>query len=340
MRCIHTVILSAATILPGTVHADGSHAAVVTRLKGTAALFLKAAPASGVETNVVTFEGQTYHEVPLKQGARLGNGDVLQTGTDTQVRLIFRNGDSLSVGPSTSYEVSWEKDSGPPIFKVFYGKVRAIFKKDGPRTGSVVRTKTTAMGVRGTDFHVGVAGGTTVSVLRGEVTLKSTRPGAKEVALQTGFTAKVEEPKPVPAPKANAAKDQSTPAPTELAAEEIIVAPTTKSELIEIQKKSVVKVVEVASPGESADSGREKELAELEKLSAQTVLTDIKATDPILFDKIAANKKAIDDPDAINTLSVGELFKKAPATPGSDKPSAKELEGLGNDAYDKYFKVD
>ena len=324
-------------------YAVSGHTAVVTRLKGTAVIFSNSQGNTDPSLHRINFEGEEYAEIPVKQGAKLGKGDVIQTGADSQARLIFKNGDSLSVGPATSYKINWGKDDSAPLINIFYGKVRGIFKKDGPRTGTAIHTKTSVMGVRGTDFYVVAAGSTAVSVLRGEVNLRANKEGAKSVSLQTGFTAKIMAPS---APKTRK-EEQSQPAiATNLVVadeeQEVVINPITKKELVEIQVKSTIKT-QLAAPGTGVapmtDEGR-IEVAELEKQSVETVMSDIKVTDPVLYDHIVAKKSTGQDLDNVNTMSVGELFKKAPATSSDAKPGAKDLDGLGNDVYDRYFKVD
>jgi hypothetical protein len=325
----------------------GGHAAVVTRLKGNAVVFTNSAPAAGLEVGHVTFEGENYLTVPVRAGTKLGKGDVIQTGADTQVRLIFKNGDSLSVGPATSYKINWTKDESAPLLNIFYGQVRGIFKKDGPRAGTVIHTKTSVMGVRGTDFSVTVAGATAVSVLRGEVELRANKPGSKPVSLQTGFTAKIDVPvakKAAPAANVEGAPrpNSEIPARAEAPEPEVVITPMTKVELIDIQKKSTLKAP-VDSPATGlapADQETLSEVAALEKQAVETVMSDIKITDPVLYTQISANSVAIQDMDKVNTMAVGDLYKKAPAEKSDLKPGAKELDGLGSDAYERYFKIE
>jgi hypothetical protein len=344
--------MMAVLIFPLYARGDSAtgHSAVVTRLKGSAVIFTNAQGSANDQAHQVNFEGENYFEHSVKQGSKLGKGDVIQTAADSQVRLIFKNGDSLSVGPATSYKINWGKDDSAPMINIFYGKVRGIFKKDGPRTGTVVQTKSSVMGVRGTDFCVTAAGSTAVSVLRGEVNLRANKAGAKEVALQTGFTAKIEAPAAkIVSPVDNSEKSSptnpstsSTPKVAEAPEQEIVVSPTTKTELVEIQTKSTIKPP-VQAEGlklASVDEENLKEVAELEKQATETVMSDIKVTDPVLYSQISENKKVGQDMDNVNTLSVGELFKKAPEEKKDSKPGAKELEGLGNDAYDRYFRIE
>lgn len=330
----------------GYAQAGGGHTAVITRLKGSASIFSNDQSKKPSNANLITFEGENYFEMPAKSGAKLGKGDVILTNDDAQVRLIFKNGDSLSVGPSTSYKISWNKDDSAPLINVFYGKVRGIFKKDGPRTGTAVHTKSSVMGVRGTDFYVAAGAATAISVLRGEVALKSKKPGAKEVSLQTGFTAKIDDPstkKAAPSTSSSKTSAPTTPSSEPDAEEDAVtINQTTRGELVDIQTKSTIK--QIASPTQPTEAAAEPEqvaeLAELEKQAVETVMADIKVTDPILFAKISDDKTTGTDMDRINTVSVGEMFKKAPISNANTKPTDEELKGLGEDAYDKYFKID
>jgi hypothetical protein len=63
------------------------------------------------------------------------------------------------------------------LIDLLYGTLRGIILKDGPRSGTQVRSRTIAMGVRGTDFQIGANdtnGYAKVTVLRGSVIVRPT----------------------------------------------------------------------------------------------------------------------------------------------------------------------
>lgn len=309
----------------------------------------------------VLYEGKYYSITPAKLGMKLDNGNILETGADSKVRLIFKNGDQFNVGEGTAYTVSWSEKAGSKqagsIVNMMRGQLRAIVSKQGPRNNMEVRTKYASMGVRGTDFFVeknGNAGETKLTVLRGEVSMKvapkelpATASGKavalhqkiepiKEVKVQSGFSASFTlSEKTEKALEAVKAENKKVELP-KLKADDITLAveKTDKTELATIQKASVIKVEEKEK--QIIDKETAKEFADLEKKAVETTLADIKQYDQDLYQKAKQMKNLT--VAALNEEVVKEIHQKAPEAPG--KPGESELNDLESDAYDRYFLID
>ena len=297
--------------------------AVLTRASGDVKLLKNPSDVVRGEGPHVRFDQKYYIEFLAKRGAKLDNGEVIQVHDGGQARLIFRNGDVITVDGGTSYRVAWSGDSAP-VFDLLFGRMRAIFKKDGPRSGARVRTRSTVMGVRGTDFFATFKGSAQLAVLRGKVELKENKPKAKPVTVESGFSAKV----PASTSRSKQKKRSSS---------TIQVQKTTKEELVVIQKAT--KLVAAKAPSKSSDAVLEAQLKQLEAQATKNVIEDIKETDPILYQEIAKPGKNLDI-DQVATAAVGQLFKEAPEAAKNLKPFGEALESLGEDSYDKYFRDD
>ncbi len=327
MNCvIYLLVLSYLVSTP--LHGDNTaQVATVTRVEGQVQILTN-------PSNVVTgqpphakYKGKYYTVVQVEQGSKLDNGNIIQSSLKGRARLIYPNGDQITVGPGTSYEVNWKKGMGRVIMDLFYGKVRGVISKIGPRKNLEVKTKFTAMGIRGTDFFVSARGGTKgtqISVLRGKVAVKKRNSPAKPFPITSGFSASIKTPI-----KLKEVEEEASPTP-------IIVRKTSKVEFLKIQKNTVVKK---KKPTTSKEKQLSKKMAKLEKKAVKTTLEDIKQEDPKLYKKLNEMKKPVENTDQLNTATVKKLFKKAPKTPPNYKMKEKEFEELDNeDVYEKYFK--
>ncbi|MBL7663663.1 MAG: FecR domain-containing protein [Bacteriovoracaceae bacterium] len=294
------------------------HAGVIVKIKGKSELFTQPSKTlSAGQTQKVLFEGLYYSVEPIKLGTKVTPGSVVRTGADAKLRLVYKNGDQVTVGPATSYQIivgAKKTEDEKSSIKLMYGAIRSVVSKEGPRSGMNVKTRTAAMGVRGTDFFIsqrGSSGNTRVAVLRGEVEVK---PKDKNDVLnvKSGFTAAVVENK------------------NDIKAE---VKQTTQQELISIQKDSLIKTSEAEV--DSASDAVKAEIAQLEKKATDVTLNDIKRYDEKLYNKLKT--VAVKSVDELNTLSVKKIFKDAPKNQG--KISSEDLENLEMDAYEEFFKV-
>jgi hypothetical protein len=315
--------------------------AVVVRVEGDVRLFVEpseTAPEGSAQNHerIVKFKDLFFKDRVAKRGTRVYGGEVIKTGANSKARLIFKNGDQMTLQENSAYRLSATK-AAHPIVELFFGDLRSIIKPGGAGANTEVKTSTTVMGVRGTDFHVKAwskKGGSEVSVLRGKVAVASL--GATESTPMTdvvaGQTAVVGA-----APAANAAtssKTAETPAPIQL-------RPTTQQELVAIQKNSVV------SPSKTKDTSAEnqqleKDVEALEQKAVENVLGELKVDDPEVYRRIMAAEKgdgkteAAIDIDAVNSVSVGKLLESAPPAPGQPKLEKKDLKLNDQDVYDRF----
>ena len=90
----------------------------------------------------------------------------------------------------------------------------------------------------------------------------------------------------------------------------------------------------------------QEEVKKLEEKSVNAMMEDIWADDPKMYDEMKKEMKqkmegetATAAADHIKTSVVSKLYKEAPEAPPSKK-TMTEIEKIGDDVYDKYFKID
>ena len=278
-------------------------------------------------------------------GDRVEQGNIVRTSPGSKARVLYDNGDQLTLSGGSAYRVKWSKDGSgadaKPDLNLMYGKVRAMVAKGGPRSKLTVRTRSATMGVRGTDFFVADGGagpnaGTEISVIRGEVAVQGPEQKAKSIPVKAGFSAEVPPPAPI-APKAEKAvekKGSGVEAPAQIPEPVIALRQTTQQALSAIQKSSEVKVA--IADEVKKDDKLAVQLATLEKKAVEATMTDIKKEDPKLFAQLQANPtmSAVE----IQGRAVEVIKKEAPMAPARGKPSRSELENLENGVYEQYFK--
>jgi hypothetical protein len=283
----------------------------------------------------VLYEGEYFTVVSdPKLGYKIPNNSIVKTGAKAKAKIIFPDGDQFNVGEATSFRYSWQtsgKTKGDQsTVGVIFGKIRAVVSKDGPRNNMQVKTPSAVMGVRGTDFFIsqpGQAKSTSLAVIRGKVEMKSMKPNSKPVEVPSGFTAEAKaEVKPKFEQKVSEVVESVQTVKLEL---------TSKEELTVIQKESVIKKEEMSEKDLKADKSVVKEIAALEKKAVETTLSDIKTYDPKLYEKL--KQENIASVDNINTKVVKKKLEAAPSRPL--KPGWDDLKEIGDDAYERYFKM-
>lgn len=260
------------------------------------------------------FENEYFSVREAKVGDRVDKGNILRTMPEAKAKVIYDNGDHMSVGPGSAYRIFWKGNQSPEM-SVMYGRIRGIVSKKGPRNRLRIRTKSATMGVRGTDFHIsdrGARGGTKVSVLRGSVALHHQGKTSKPLTIQKGYSAEV-----APSVVLKSKKDEGP--------KTVTLRKTTKKELLSVHRDS--KIVS-QPPASGADL-----VKKFEQKATDIILADIKEDDPKHFEKLKANPSL--SHDMLNTLTLKKLFVKAPEKPS--KPFLHDLEKVDEDAYDKYF---
>jgi len=286
----------------------GTHTATIVKLENSSVIYV---PGENKQAGFahVKYLDAVYHIVPAAKGSKLENGFILTTGPKSKAKVVFKNGDHLFVSENTQYKIDWKRDAGPKedpsVISLIRGAVRGLIQKDGPRTGMKVKTASTVLGIRGTDFFVTENHGTlNVSVIRGNVEVFDNETGNKSANVQSGQTLVKED-------------------------KEINISAITKEDLREISKSVVVEMKAEESKPEVA-----KELAELETSATEVTLNDIKQYQPQLYKEISEKqnvKEMTSDSLAVNTVKIME--EKAPLR--AKKPSQSELDD-DSDPYENY----
>jgi hypothetical protein len=326
-------------LFPLEMRASSVQGAVVTRVEGDARiLFQKNAKPQPVGTQSVQIEGQVYFVRPAKRGDRPSSGDFVIAGKDGKVRLIFRNGDQVTVSPDSAYKFSWESSDKNPVADLLYGAVRAVISPEGPRSGMQLKTRSAVMGVRGTDFFASSwskSGGSKVVVVRGKVALV---PKEETTSSDVSFDKAVEvaagSSGVMLSASSSPTKDEEASAKTPASPSRVSVASTTKEELVLVQQESSVSKTKPSAADVSTPI--EQELAELEKTAKETTLSEIKLADPVLYAALQKQGTNELDSEDIQSASVKKVFEQAPSDSKSPrKPTLKDLE-TGGDVYEKY----
>lgn len=336
--CLLLVGLSLPQVAP-LLGAESVQGAVVTRTEGDASFLELQSNPKQKGSGAIIFEKMTYFKRPLKKGDRPRSGDVIVTNNDGKARLIFRNGDQITITPGTAYKFSWDTNTNKnAIAEILYGDIRAVIQPGGPREGMKVQTKTAAMGVRGTDFYASAwsaKGGSQVAVIRGRVTVAAIDASGrmlKDMVVPAGSTGVVKPTKAVPN---NEPINADKTAVTSTKPTEVLVQATSKEQLVVIQSDSKVAAV---TPKDSPSDATKKELEVLEKQAVETTMKDIQKYDPSLYAELNKNTAngAPADSDTLQAASVKKIFVEAPSeAQATRKPTLQDLDS-GGDIYEKY----
>lgn len=275
----------------------------------------------------LSFEGQTYIYERARIGRRVLTGELIQTGSNGRTKVVFPNGDHFMVGNGSTLKLPDPPGTrgANPDMKVNHGRVRSVVSKDSPRSQMRVETPTVTAGVRGTDFFTRYNGGvgSEVTVIRGIVSVES-----NDKADSNDKTENEKKKEPIHLERGRTAiRAPQSP--------QVQVARTTREELIVLQKDSTLKTEEedvIALP-----TTVQKEIKELTEKSRQTALKDIQSEDPELFKRLTEKKEDI-SPQEINAAAIAAVYVEAPAQAPRRKPSAGEIEAIGKDVYEKYFR--
>lgn len=275
--------------------ADEEHTAAVTRLEGEVRIL---APLTG-KAKTVRVQGKDYDFRTAGEGDRVGIDNTVQTLKGGRVRLVFPNGDQMTLGEHSILKLSLilNKKKDKPVMDLLFGKMRAVIQQDGPRSGSEVRTSSMVMGVRGTDFYVEGSGArSSLTVLRGEVVAREPNaPKKPEIKVASGFTLEAASATKVAVPVA-----------------------VGKKELLAIQRETTV----------PRKTDAPEEVIELEKKALEAAKADLMKYDP------EAAKTLADVPDA-DDIAIHAIKKNLQR---SNKPSEEQLSPADEDVYQKYFK--
>ncbi|PIT99291.1 MAG: hypothetical protein COT74_09800 [Bdellovibrionales bacterium CG10_big_fil_rev_8_21_14_0_10_45_34] len=312
------LMLSGVLILPLFAFAAGNGVVVASR--GRVEIYSNPSQTKVGSGPHVKFEEQFYQMKKAKAGLKVFLGDVVSTGTDGHVRIIFPTGDQMTVGTNSAFSINWESSSGSKdaktmIMNLIYGQIRSVVNPQGPMKGLKVKTKSVVSGVRGTDFFIHYrpnADETDVAVMRGQVEVKplSSSDSAPPIIVESSYKAAI---------KPGIHKE-----PT------LKIDKSSKQELLKIQLETFILGLE-AQKSQKVSPEVKKEIEQLDAKAKAVTIADIKRYDPKLAEK-AKGAKTLDE---IQSAVVANLLDKAPEKP--EKPSLQELRELDHDVYEKYF---
>lgn len=313
---------------PQSLLAQSEAKATLTRFFGDVTLLKNPQKEPSGDGQSALFGEQYFTVRKASVGDELLPGEVIQTGKVGRARLVYENGDQITVAANTSYQVKMEGESGvkKPLIDLLFGKIRSLIRsRDSNQAGVKVRTRSAVMGVRGTDFYVaayGSATGTEVTVLRGKVAIHDRDHSAEATVLPSGYTWKARR------KTANTQGDQDQ------------VTRTSKQELGQIHK---VSRVEPPAPQELAAHPAKNHIKSLEKKASQQVIADIKQYQPEIYTKLSnIPEKELADSDMVQAMTTRFAYDKAPEAKKSAKKSKADfdLDSYGEDVYEKYFDYD
>lgn len=156
------------------------------------------ATTGGATVVVLRGSAKTGDGKPLAEKQKVQPGTSVTTSARSFVRLLFADNTQLNVGPDTTMKIEATKAGEASLVDLVGGQIRAKVTKD-PLAGKdgapvkdkmVIKTKTAAMGVRGTDFNVSFNPQNNITALvtfEGNVAMAKISPGASpSAALQGG----------------------------------------------------------------------------------------------------------------------------------------------------------
>lgn len=306
--------------------------AMVVSYAGTVEIFSVATDSSLKDNTFVIFEGTKYFSRRVQSGTKVKPGDILRSGSDGKMKIIYSNGDVFIIGPATAFKVPQKLEKGIAAevsSEILYGKTRAMINKKGPLSGLKIHTKTAVAGVRGTDLYVSfnpLNSTSQVHVLRGEVEVQALKPASDAAS---------EAPAPQTTQKPVIVKTGQKATLETLNEKSETVAPIAKV-LVSTQQdlKNILKTTETPAPEfKELKAEEKKEITELLKASQEQIIEDIRTTTPDVYKSLQGKK--VDSIEAISKVVVETLEKSAPK--GSSKPKMSDFNGE-EDVYKKYFK--
>ncbi len=271
----------------------------------------------------VIYDGKKYASRRVQSGVKVHPGDILRSGNDGKMKIIYDNGDVFILGNATAFIIPSMLKKGAAVeisSELLYGKLRGMIDHKGPLSGIRVKTQSVTSGVRGTDFYIinnPMSMKTEVHVLRGDVEVSPTSDKVSTQApvhVKTGQKAQFEQ----------AAQDTA-----QTKGPEIKVLLSSQSDLKQIQANSTVPAPKFAEmkPEEKA------KVEELQKISQEMVKADIQAVTPEVYKALQTEK--VSSIEEISQVMIQDLTKKAPK--GATKPRLSDFDDSG-DIYKKYFK--
>ncbi|OFZ18211.1 MAG: hypothetical protein A2Z20_11855 [Bdellovibrionales bacterium RBG_16_40_8] len=275
-------------------------------------------PTNGGENGpLAIYEGVKYSYEIAKIGKKIRPQEIVQSGADGKAKITYPNGDQFVIGVGTTMVMpsitDKSEDQKSSSIQLLYGRLRALISKSGPRNNMKVKTPTAVAGVRGTDFftRANPSVGTQLTVIRGEVAVNSIAKPEEVVQVKTGFSVEAKS---------------KTEAPPQL-------IETTKEDLMNLQSESTVKVTKEQLAELSPEV--KKTVNALSEKTKDAMLNDIKTENAALYNELKMKQNL--DTEEINTAVVAKLYVKAPSAK-KKQPSQEEIDAIGRDVYEKYFK--
>lgn len=101
----------------------------------------------------------TGKSTALSRGMWVKEGSKLSTSPKSFVKLLFKDKSSINLGPKSEMEISKFPQKEAGVLTLIKGQIRSKVQKDlleenKDKSKMFIKTKTAAMGVRGTDFEV------------------------------------------------------------------------------------------------------------------------------------------------------------------------------------------
>jgi hypothetical protein len=318
------LILVLALFSSQIIYAATSHVGRIIKKQGKAELYYNPSKTVTGKGPHVLFKGLYYNFKALRLGAKINNGNIVKTGKDSKLKIVYKNGDQFNIGEGTSFEIKWKSNKSPPTGNLLYGSIRGIISKSGARSGLIVKSRSAVMGVRGTDFNFtqrGTSGKSAIAVIRGKVDVANIKKPLQKIKIKQGYSAELKL-----APKRKSSNKIKTSI--------LAVTKTTKKELVRIQKDSKI---EKEKEDKATDKKTKLQISKLHMKAVNVTLNDIKEYQPELYEEI--KKKKISTIDSINTTVISKAYETAPEK--KIKPGFDEMDlDLEDDAYERYFKVD
>lgn len=288
---------------------------VLTRSEGDVIIFAlthdQAELPKDAQGDLALFEKKLYRVHKAKIGDSLYNGTVIRTAPAGKARIVYNNGDQLTLGPGSSFRIQWNQDTADariaqPLVEMLNGSLRGVISPSGPRRKFKVKTHAATMGVRGTDFFVVEDTAEKVSefsVLRGEVAVQPNN-SKTEIKVQTANSVDIhtmDEKKEPVAQKIN------------------------RGQLEQIRESSQVAALPKAEP----------KIVSLETQADHATLEEIKTYTPKLYAQLSQSESPPPS-DRINNEVIEELRAAAP------EGKAKLLHGADPLDFEKkaYEKID
>ncbi|MFZ4714407.1 MAG: FecR family protein [Bacteriovoracaceae bacterium] len=95
----------------------------------------------------------------LKQDEWVSQGDIIQTKEKSFAKLTFTDKSTMNVGPASEVNINKFGGGEAGLISVIKGQIRSqvtkdVLKQEQDKSKLIIKTKTAAMGIRGTDFLV------------------------------------------------------------------------------------------------------------------------------------------------------------------------------------------